>query len=240
MALFATNAQADILLMDMFAGVDPTTTAGWTSAGFSEDLTNAAAFNYNGAIFNISGGLTMSTTGAYGGFLGSNYPGNDMLNGYAFTFETIAVSVGGFETGGVANTLTTSGTFAGVGGNTFTLQANQKYELYLFGSGDNNDQNTTFVFDGVSKSTSPTILGTADNAGHFVTYDFTTGSDLSGFTLDFTFGPEGSSNGAFNGFALASVTAVPEPSSLALVACTGLAGVIFRRRRRSEGRCKAV
>ncbi len=217
------NAQ---LLVDQFAGVDPADSSPWTDAGVVEDLSGAAGGTLNGGIFNITN-LTAAVTGAAFSFNGSNYS-NDVLNGYMVLSGTATYSFGGFESGGVANTMISS--LGAMDGNSFTLEADTDYLLYLFGSGDGDNQNTAFTFDGETKSTSVAISGTAADAGHFVTFDFTTGSDLTGFTLDFTAGPGAGSNGIFNGLAL---VAVPEPSSYAVIfGMLALTGACVRRSRK--------
>lgn len=224
----AQISQASVLLLDQFAGQDPTALSDWGNAGVTEDISSAAVGNFNGSgpAFNISGGLTIAESGASGSFNGGTYSDSIMLSGYLYAFGTANVSISGFE-----NTLTTDaggafGSFAG--DNTFTMLPNRDYKLYLFGSGDNDDQNTTFVYGGVSKSTSPVIVGSATDADHYVTYEFTTPADLAGYSIDFTYGPEGTSNGAFNGAAIVALP-VPEPTSLAYFGIAALSGLFVRR-----------
>lgn len=216
------------LLVDIFAGVDPTSASAWADAGVVEDLSAAAGGTINGSVFNISN-LTATVAGSSGTFNGGAFS-NPMLTDYLFNFGTMTISLGGFETAGVANTMTSS--LGDMNGNSFTLATNTAYTLYLFGAGDQDGQEASFTFDGVSKATSPTIVGSAANAGHFVTFDLVTGSDLSGFTIDFSVDGVGGNNGAFNGLALVP-TPVPEPST-GLLALGGLAlGAMFTRRRKS-------
>ncbi|MDB4265507.1 PEP-CTERM sorting domain-containing protein [bacterium] len=210
-------------------GVDPTNASSWSDAGVVGDLSDAAGgtiSGFAGSFFNIDN-LTSTIVGGDGAFGGSAFA-NPLLSDYTFTFGTQTITIGGFETGGVANTLTSS--LGDMDGNTFTLTANQQYTLYLFGTGDQDDQNSLFTFNGQSASTSPTIVGTDDDAGHFVTFDFTTGADLTGFELEFTVDPEGTGNGAFNGLALVA-SPVPEPSTPLLVFGAAFAGLAQRRRK---------
>jgi hypothetical protein len=228
------------LLIDRFgngtAG-DPTSSADWANAGVTEDLSAAAGGTIAASVFNLTG-LTATVTGSDGlfGSSGANtFADSAMLNGYQFDFASqgaINVSLGGFETGGVANTLTTSLTapYVDLRGNSFTLQAEQDYKLYLFGAGNADNQNTAFTFNGVTKTTSALIVGSDTDAGHFVTYEFTTDADLTGFTLDFTMTGDASNVFAFNGLAL---VAVPEPSSYALLSGLLVLGLVATKRRRS-------
>ncbi len=195
-------------MLDLFADKDATSTDAWSKAGVTEDLSGAVVATLNaGSVYNISGGLTYSLKGDAGRHFGIAFSDSDMLNGYSYTTETATVSISGFD-----KTLSTDpqgafGTFAA--GNTFALQPNQTYKLYLFGAGNKNNQNTKFVFGGVSKSTGSSIEGSPTDEGHFVTYEFTTPSDISDFKIDFSFGPEDSDNGAFNG---AAIVSIPKPS----------------------------
>jgi hypothetical protein len=239
-------AFGDVLLLDGFPGRthttttahkgNPTSTADWSNAGVPGDLSDAAGgtLHTNGDVYSISG-LTLTTSVVSdSGWAANTFPDNQMLNDLWNIKEgTATVSLGGFQTAGTANTLTTDGLsgagFAGLGGNTFTLEANQDYTLYLFGVGNDTDQNTTFTFDGIGKSTVATAAGLNEN-GHFVTYDFTTAADLTGFTLDFSFANNTTVWGSFNGLALVTV---PETSSYALIGgCLALTSVMVRRRRK--------
>lgn len=225
-ALFQSASGAS-LLIDAYGGQDPTLASNWSDAGVTEDVSDGAGGTFHSAFgtFNISGGLGFSHTGVTGDFNAPTFSGNTMLNNYWYVDGggVNTVTIDGFQTGGVANTLTSSlGTMAD---NTFTIGINQTYRLYLFGAGNANDQNTTFTFDGISKTTNSSIVGTSANDGHFVTYDFTTGADLTGFNLVFNY-QNASSTAAFNGLAL---VAIPE-SSAALLGSLGLLA-LFRRRR---------
>jgi hypothetical protein len=240
LAISQTSNAAGVLLLDGYPGQDnaaatphvanPDSAADWSTAGVPGDLSDAAGgtLHTNGSVYNISG-LTLPTTSvaSVSGWAADTFAGNQMLNDFwNIQNGTATVSLGGFQTAGTANTFTTGATYAGMGGNTFTLEANQDYTLYLFGVGNDANQDTTFTFDGVDKTTAATAVG-ADEAGHFVTYDFTTGADLTGFTLDFKFANSTDQWGAFNGLAL---VAVPEPSSTALLGLGGLALILRRRK----------
>ncbi|GEM_PF-2798794 len=230
----ASKAQ---LLIDVFSEVDPTSSDEWSNAGVVEDLSAAAAGTNNGynRMFNISGGLTVSRTSGISGSGGSAFPDNNMLKDYAFSSNSISFSFGGFESGGFANTLTTTDNIIGLIGNEFTLEADTAYRLYLFGAGDDDGQNAAFTFDGVTKTTSPLIVGTAEDADHFVTFDFVTESDLTGFTLDFTVDRADSKYAIINGLALVAIkssetVSIPEPSSyVVLFGLFALTGVSVRR-----------
>jgi hypothetical protein len=246
------------LLIDRFgngtAG-NPTSSANWANAGVTEDLSAAAGGTIAGGVFNLPG-LTQTVTGGVGGggALTFTSPTSAMLNGYLFGFGnggSTTISLGGFVDGnGVAQTLTTSAgaPYVDLRGNSFTLQANQTYKLYLFGAGDKNNQNAAFTFNGVTKTTNPLIVGTAPDAGHSVTFEFTTGADLTGFTLDFTINSAASNVYAFNGLALVAVNAavnaaadadadayvdIPEPASFAFLSGLLGLGLMAMKRRRS-------
>lgn len=229
-ASFCQVSHGAALLIDAFSGGDPLSTADWSNAGVVESLAGGAGgtFTGGGTIFNIGGGISYSNSAFSGGFSANTFPGNIMLNGYWYTNGGVVttVSIGGFETAGVPNTITSS--LNTMTGNTFTIAADTTYRLYLFGAGDNNGQNTTFTFDGVDKTTNTNIVGTAANDNHFVTYDFVTPSNLAGFTIPFSY-QNPSNTATFNGLAL---VAIPEPSSSAMIlGAVALAG--FTRRRRN-------
>lgn len=218
----------DALLLDMYGNGNPTSSSDWSDAGIAEDVTGAAgaAVSSGGGVYNLSGGLSYTLTGGSGG-AGSSIFTSAVLNDYHYVYQgTETVSLGGFSNGsGSANTLTT-GTYAGLDGNTFTLQANQQYKLYIFGAGNADNQNASITFDGVTKTTATAIVGTDEAAGHMVSYDFTTGADLTGFTVDFTVSNDASDYGMVNGVA---IVAVPEPATLGLLVLVGVSGLFIRR-----------
>jgi hypothetical protein len=213
-------ASADAFLIDSYDNADPASYTAWVNAGVTEDISDAAGGSlYRGTVYNITG-MTASHTGYSGDFNGG-VPGNDMLNDYSYVNNsTASVSIGGLDTG-----VTTTGAYAGLGGNSFTLQADQEYKLYLFGVGDTTGQDTVFTFDGVSKTTAGDLAGAEDS--HYVTYEFTTGADVTGYTLDFTYSNNTSAYAGWNGLAL---VAIPEPATMGLIGCFG-GGLLFIRRR---------
>lgn len=220
-------SSAEALLIDAYDNADPASYTSWVNAGVTEDISTGTGGTIlrTGAVFNINT-MTASVTGESGDFNGG-VPGNNMLNDYIYVQNTIAtVSIGGFEDG-VGNAQTMTSTLGDMNTNTFTLQANQDYKLYLFGAGDTDGQDTSFTFDSITKTTSATIIGSAENS-HFVTYEFTTGSDLTGFTLDFSYTNNTSAFAAWNGLAL---IAIPEPSGFGLIAGALALGVVIIRRR---------
>jgi hypothetical protein len=60
-----------------------------------------------------------------------------------------------------------------------------------------------------------------------VTYEFTTGADVTDYTLDFTYSNNTSAYAGWNGLAL---VAIPEPATLGLITAFG-GGLLFIRRR---------
>ncbi|MFK7737689.1 MAG: hypothetical protein AB8B50_16765, partial [Pirellulaceae bacterium] len=160
------SAKADFVL-DAFGGVDSTTHLDWSNAGVPGDTSTYAGgtVTASGGVFNISGGLTASVVDETNIFNGGQFGSNNLLNDYIYVQDgTATVSLGGFD-----NTLTS--TLGDMNGNTFTMLPDTDYTLYLFGAGDSNGQDTTFTFNGVSKTTSDLIVGTAPDAGHSVTFD---------------------------------------------------------------------
>jgi len=221
-------ATAGAILVDGFADSNPTTYMDWQNAGITEDVSDGMGGNlFDQAVYNQSG-LLMSQAGSNGKWDGGVYDPNQMLSSYIYmnnATASMSFTMSGFETAGVANTMTSS--LGDMAGNTFTLLANQDYKLYLFGSGNADGQNSAFTYDGVTKVTTDAIAGTAANAGHFVTFDLSTGADLTGFGVDFTVAQDGAGTAAFNGLAL---VAVPEPATIGLFALFG-SGILLLRRR---------
>lgn len=219
----AQIASADALLIDAYGGApNPTTYSNWVSAGVTEDISDGAAGTIvvEGATYNIDGGMTVTENVGKNNKYSSSQFGNDMLDGYWYAAS------GTVSLGGLNNELTS--TMEGdMLGNTFQIQANQDYKLYLFGVGADGTENATFTFNGESKTTASLAQGTGEDS-RYVAFEFTTGADVSDYTLDFTFEvDQGSTNGAFNGLAL---VAIPEPATLGMVASFGI-GVLFIRRR---------
>jgi Domain of unknown function (DUF4832) len=193
------------LLIDYYQdnNASPPPSSEWSDAGVTEDLTTAAGGTVNKGIIHKLTHLTTAMVGNSGSYYGNAFA-NTLLADYAYSWTSstvpFTVSFSGFETNGVANTLTSSlGTMSG---NSFTLAANTAYRLYLFGAGDKDGQNSKFTFRGISKKTSSNIKGSAENANHYVTYDFTTGADLTDFTLEFTVDSGDDTCCVFNGLAL--------------------------------------
>jgi len=215
-------ANGAALLLNLTGTTNPTSSTDWSNAGVTESLTGAAGGTIGmGGISNITGGIASSITGSGNYYSDSTFAGNTMLNTYVYSNNgggSISVNITGLE-----NTLTGGlGSMTG----TFTLAANQNYKLYLFGAGNANDQGTTFTVGGINKTTSAAIVGTAADAGHFVTYDLTTPSDLTGYALPISFtGGTTGGFGAFNGLALVQV---PEPS--AVLGGLGMLALLRRRR----------
>lgn len=224
-AFQSTNAQAGLLL-DFFGGVDPTTHQDWADAGVIGDTSTFAGGTISGGgVFNITGGLTATASG--------NFPfnGNAFNNGMLTDYLAVQNATGSVVLGGFENVLTS--TLGDMNGNTFAMLPSTDYVLTLFGAGDSDGQDTLFTFNGLSQATSPTIVGTAADGGHSVDFAFTTPSDLTGYTLAFDFQNNTSAFAAFNGAAI-TASAVPEPSSLAILAGTGLIGLVRQRRKRNR------
>ena len=224
----------DALLIDFFNGSNPTGTSSWTTAGVSEDLTGAAIGTIlsDGRVFNID---NLSTSNYAAGRFSETFFNNHIQDNYHFQRtdsgpSNITFSIGGFVDGtGAAQTMTTNNAFGtATSGKTFTLQANQDYTLYMIGAVNTG---ATFTFNGESKSTSDTIADPINISDHFVTFDFTTGSDLSGFTLDLDIA-NNSGSGIFYSWGGAALVAVPETSSFGLILGGFAIGLIAIRRRR--------
>ncbi len=190
------------LLIDYYHGDHaPPQSSEWSEAGVTEDLAAAAGGTVSEGVIKYLTHLTTVIEGVEGSYHGKAFT-NNLLADYAYSWTPFTVSFSGFETDGVANTLTSSlGTMSG---NRFTLAANTAYRLYLFGAGDKDGQDSKFTFRGVTKITSSIIEGSEANADHYVTYDFTTGADLTGFTLEFAVERNNATGTscAFNGLAL--------------------------------------
>ena len=231
LALFAVSgicqtAQADALLIDVGGAGTPDSTSPWVSAGVTEDLTGAVGAQISGSggvtqINNLTTDLT-GNSGWNGGQTSGTLFTSTMLDDYMIGDNTIDangyvhVTLGGFD-----NTMTS--TMTGLSGD-FTLQANSQYKVYLFGSGDNTGQNTKFTLGGVEKVTTANTL--VENE-HYVTYDISTPSSLSGYTIDFTF--QNDNDGRFSGWNGAAIVAIPEPATMGLISIFG-AGLLFARR----------
>lgn len=241
------NAQA--LLVDANQNAIPTSTAAWTNAGVTENLTGAAGAvintpaTQNGSASSPTVQFTdnLTVTGTWNStFPGTQNPGtvgytNAMLNDYIVYDGNFNVSAPVVVTlGGFGSTITS--TMPGVTGS-FTLQPLTACKLYLFGAGDSNGQDTAFTFNpvtpgnvtgGVTRTTSPTVIGTEN--GHFVSYNFVTPADLTGYTIQFTY--DNATNTRFSAWNGAAIV-VPEPTTFAML--LGGVGMLvgFRRSRRS-------
>lgn len=200
--------ESEALLINAFSATRPAYYTDWSSAGVTEDLSRAAAatvsIDGSGTVSDIVGGLTISDGGANAAG-STTFAGNGLLTDYFYgENQTVDISIGGFDDGaGNANTLTS--TLGDMAGHSFSLKPNTYYKLYLFGAGGDNGQNTTFTFGGVEQSTNQNITDTERNDAHFVTYHFKTGTDLTDFTIDFSFANAASALGAWNGAAIVKV-----------------------------------
>ena len=228
MGLAAQVYGQDGLLIDANTAIafPPDQATGWTPSGVTENISSAAIGSVDNAgnVTNISN-LSISVGPNGGQFSAGTFPGVTMINGYVYgsSVDGFDVSLGGFDDGtGTATALTTNTDLYGAGnnGNSFTLQANFNYKLYLFGAGAADGQGTTFTLDGLSKATSDIIEGTDPDAGHLVTFTVQTPTDLTGYTIDFNAANNAGSSSDFytwNGAALIPISPVPEPSAFGLI-----------------------
>ncbi len=107
------------------------------------------------------------------------------------------------------------------------LTPDSSYDLYLYGHGDQESQNTIFTIDGVSKSSTIDVAGLTEltENAHYVIF---TGvlADSSGQII-VNWGAE--TYAAINGLQIIGEMPVPEPATLALL---GLGALISLKRRK--------
>ena len=106
------------------------------------------------------------------------------------------------------------------------LVAGNSYDLYLFGHGDNEDQNTQFTVDGSTKGSTIDVTGLTEltENAHYVIFSGIA-ADVNGEIL-IQFSPcELNEWGSFNGM---QIVEVPEPTSLVLL---GFGSLILKRRK---------
>jgi hypothetical protein len=212
--LWDINSPSDVETVD-------STVADFTAAGVTQDLTGATVQNVAGSQNMSSGGTTVSlSSGA------SMYGNNTVLTYNGGTIVQEYLSVRDVDIDATPITVT-------IGGLATQLDANTDYNLYIWGIGDNSDQEGTFIFNGERKSGAADIhptTGTTEASVFLNTFTFNTGGTVSD-TLAFDWGVGdyvGSREYAgFNGFA---IVAVPEPATFGLIGIVGGAMLLIRRR----------
>lgn len=109
------------------------------------------------------------------------------------------------------------------------LTAGNSYDLYLFGHGDNEAQNTQFTVDGVTKGSSIDVTGlevlTLD--AHYVVFSGVVADGTGAIEIAFENGPD-NEWGSFNGMQIVG-DVVPEPATLVLL---GLGSLVSLKRRK--------
>lgn len=243
MTLLATNVQADTVLVnvDFNNGFSGITQSGAAAVGTAGDVWNATPTF--GGFTGIEGSGNFGNTAPYGAFELNDTTG--ALSGISHSVDFVNDGVGFtgiFANGSVAATggQNLLGDYVYVGGadagDSFLfelsgLATNTDYSLYLYGNGDQSGQGATWTLNGSSQTSGLDGTATYDQGGEFAKFSFNTGASTTQ-----AFAAAAAPDGAFavNGYQL-TVSAIPEPSSLALSAFAGLSGMITRRRRKSVG-----
>lgn len=217
--LITTGAAAAPILFDIdSAARDPgngITVQDFIDAGVIEDLTGATAVTVESSTNSdmTGGGVTLGyVVNQANSDWGNDKYDNDLLDDY------LAIKRGSNE-GPVTMQI------AGLADD---LMPNTDYYLYLFGTGDNTNQNATFTFDGIVIETSGAAPGSSpsDRAGRFAKYAFTTGGVVDD-ALEFVWArTDDHEYAGLNGFA---IVRVPEPATCVLMAAA-LCGLTRRRR----------
>ena len=106
------------------------------------------------------------------------------------------------------------------------LVAGNGYTLYLFGHGDNEDQNTQFTIDGTTLGSTIDVTGLTEltENAHYVVFSNVFADANGEILIEFAPGPD-NEWGSFNGMQI-----VPEPVTLALF---GIGSLLSVRRKRN-------
>lgn len=250
MALIS-NAQAEIVLTNLdfnqaFSGI---TQSGAGAVGTAGDTWNGSA-SFGGFVGTETPSGNTGGTSPFGAFellgptgvaSGISYQMTFVNDGIGFSgvFANFPAVAGSPISDLMGEYLFVGGADAGDSFN-FTLSGlatNTDYAVYLYGNGDAIGQGATWTLNGASQTSAFDGTSTIDLGGEYARFEFNTGAST---TQAFSAGALGASF-AVNGFQLtATATAIPEPSSFALVGIVGLAGLVRRRRRRWGTIGKAV
>jgi hypothetical protein len=234
LALVLTVSSASAQLLIDGSGLRAAALSSFANALPAEELSAGAIGTVNSigsSIAGLAGSASQSlsliqTAGSMNGGWSGGVFADGLLQDYYYTTGTATLSLTGLVDSS-GNPIEFSSSNSGSSGSSFTLKPNQTYRLYLIGAGDSNNQESVFTFEGESKTTSPLIVGTAADADHAVSFEFTTGPDLTGFALDFTITTSSFPNGdfaAFNGLAIVELGEAVDPTRGTVIMISSLSG----------------
>lgn len=241
LACLFSNAyvQADtvVLGVDFNAGFSGITQSGAAADGNAGDVWNATPTF--GGFTGIESNGNFGTTPPYGSFELNDKSG--ALSGISHSVSYINDDNGGFD-GVFSNPSVTAtggqnlmGDYIFVGGadagdslqfELSGLATDTAYAIYLYGNGDTIGQGATWTLNGASQTSALDSSATWDLGGEYARFEFNTGANTTQSFAASEF------NGGFavNGYQLALVTAVPEPTSLLLIGLASMTGFATRRR----------
>lgn len=236
--LFSTaRSHADTVLLgvDFNAGFSGLTQSGAAAVGNTGDIWNATPTF--GGFTGIEGSGNFGNTPPYGTFELNDTTGASSGISHAVSFINDGIDFSGiFSNGSVVATggQNLLGDYVFVGGadagdslsfELSGLTTDTDYAIYLYGNGDQVGQGATWTLNGSSQTSALDNTATYDEGGEYTRFEFNTGANT---TQSFT-ATELGGGFAVNGYQLALV-AVPEPSSLLLLAMAGMTGLACRRR----------